>query len=449
MINLKNILVRILNSFAKYGLLLASIFVFLSPSSSNAGGGITVIRDSELESVISEIAAPLVKASGISSLKIHILSDDAINAFTIGGNEIFLNSGTITMFKDPEIIRGIIAHEMGHVLGHHVVRKIDDIESYAKAAAGGVAVGLISVLAGNPILGIGAAAGGVNYAAAESLMTSRVYESSADQAALKMLEKSGNSAIGLLKLLNYLSKMDPKGDGIQYDLTHPLSTQRVSAVNIFLKNSKFKSPTTSENLKRRFARAAFKLEAFTIPLSYNVTKSGNSEIDNYAASIRAFRSGKLNDSIALINSLLDSSPNDPYYNELKGQILFEFGRKDSFEYYNKAASLLPNDPMIRLGRAVVMINISKDPQHNAEVIDDLKFVISKEPDNLVPIYFLSVAYGKSGDEARSNLYNAIMLFKQGNLKGARMMAKSAVKNLPEGTTEWYKANDIILTSDSK
>ncbi len=436
MINLKNILGKI----RKIAL---AVFLIFSTFNALASGRISVIRDSELEDAINEIVSPLVKASGLQSLKIHILLDDSINAFTAGGNEIFLNSGTITMFKDPEIIRGIIAHEMGHVLGHHVLRKVEDVEGYNKVAGGGIAIGLISILTGNPILGIGAIAGGVNYAGAESLMTSRVYESSADQAALKLLEKSGNSAAGLLKLLNYLSKTDPKGDGIQYDLTHPLSTDRISAVTLFLKNSKFKSPTTPENIRRKFLRAAYKLDAFTIPLAYDVQKSGDPEIDTYVSSIKSFRSGKLNESIASINSLLESKPNDTYYNELKGQILFEFGRKDSFEYYDKAVKLSPNDPMIRLSRAVVRINISKDPDHNAEVIDDLKFAISKEPDNIVPIYFLSVAYGKSGDEARSALYNAIMLFKQGNFKDAKMMAKAAIKGLQNGSTEWYKANDII------
>lgn len=407
----------------------------------------SIIRDSEIEHAISKVVEPLIKVSNLKTLKIHILSDNSINAFTSGGDDIFINSGLITLFPDPEVLRGVIAHEIGHVLGHHVLRKIDDFERNNNVASTGIAIGILSALSGNPVFAMGALSAGVNTAYSANLQSSRVYEASADQSALQLLEKSGNSAIGLLTLLNFLHARENGVNIFPYDNTHPLSADRISAINLFVQNSKYKSGTTGSQVKKDFIRAAFKLYAFTTPLNGNIKKSGFKDVDDYVDAIIAFRKSEVDKAISLIDSLLRSYPNDPYYNELKGQILFEFGKKEAYASYEKASVLLPNDVMIRLSKAAVMLNIFSDSKYYQSIIEDLKFCLSQEPDNIMPLYFLSVAYGKFGDEGRSALYNGMMLFKQGNIKGAKAMAKFAISKLQSETPEWYKANDILLFSD--
>lgn len=408
---------------------------------------INIIRDSEIENTINQVIKPLLRASSINNLKIHILSDNSINAFTGGGSEIFVNSGLISNFPDADLFRGVIAHEMGHIMGHHVLRQIDNIENQQKVAASAMAIGLAGALAGAPIVAIGAMAGGINYADSTIMQSSRIFESSADQAGLQLLEKSGNSAIGLLKLLTYLENNTNNLFTNPYEMTHPLSADRIDAVSNFIARSKFKTSQTAPAISYAFKRAAFKLYAFTAPLSNaSVTKSGSEEIDNYIMAILAMRKGKLQDAINYIDRLLGASPEDPYYHELKGQILFAFGKKEALASYQKAIELLPNDALLRISRAAVILNIdSKNQAHFTQIINDLKFAQNKEPDNLMPYYFLAIVYDKLGDKGSSALNHAIFFFKQGNLKDAKMMARIAVKFLPQNTPDWYKANDIILT----
>lgn len=410
-------------------------------------GAVNVIRDSEIEHAIDEVISPLIKASGITRLKIHILSDNTINAFTAGGNEIFVNSGLIVTFPDVDVFRGVIAHEMGHVLGHHVFRQIENLETGQITSMSAMAIGLVGALAGAPVIGLGAMASGMNYADSSVLHSSRVYESSADQAGLMLLEKSGNTSTGLLKLLDYLNRNTNSFFTNRYEMTHPLSSDRIIAVENFIRKSKFKNSQTSERENRDFKRAAFKLYAFTTPLSEKaLIKSGSEEIDTYVAAIISMRLGKLTESMTHIDRLISVRPEDPYYHELKGQILFGFGKKECLASYQKAVALLPGDALLRISRAVVILNIdSKNPVFYPQIIEDLKFAQRKEPDNLMPYYFLSVVYDKAGDRGRSTLNNAIFLFKQGKLKDAQMMAKIAVKNLQPDTPDWNKANDIILT----
>ena len=406
----------------------------------------SVIRDSEIENAINEVISPLIKVSGIRNLKMHILSDNTINAFTGGGNEIFVNSGLISTFPDADLFRGVIAHEMGHVMGHHVLRQIDNIENQQIVAASAMAIGLAGALAGAPVVAIGAIAGGINYADSTILHSSRVFESSADQAGLKLLEKSGHTSIGLLKLLTYLEKNSNNLFTNPYEMTHPLSGDRISTISSFVVTSKFKTSQTSPKISHSFTRAAFKLYAFTTPLNVSIRPSGSKEIDHYVMAIIAMRKGKLQDATNYINRLLELRPQDPYYHELKGQILFAFGKKEALASYQKAIELLPYDVLLKISRAAVILNIDgKNKTHFTQIVDDLKFAQKKEPDNLMPYYFLSIVYDKLGDSALSSLNHAIFFFKQGNLKDAKMMARIAVKYLPANSPDWYKANDIILT----
>jgi predicted Zn-dependent protease len=98
-----------------------------------------------------------------------------------------------------------------------------------------VALGIASAVASaNPEAIAAGAIGGMDMAEKTLLKYSRTYESSADQAAFKLLEKSGNSAVGLQKLLQYFMVENRAYDIDKYLLTHPISNERLSTVNQFL-----------------------------------------------------------------------------------------------------------------------------------------------------------------------------------------------------------------------
>jgi len=426
-------------------------------------GAVNIIRDSEIEHAIWQVIAPVAKAANLKRLKIHILSDDAPNAFTAGGEEIFFSSGLITNFPDPEIVRGVAAHEIGHILGKHVLRQLDNIEQQSKVAASSVAIGLASALAGNPVLAIGAMMGGMHYSERSILKSSRVYEASADQAGLKLLEKSGNTSEGLLKLLKYFNARQNKLDLNPYELTHPLSSERVNTMLTSYEHSKFKHGTTSPNIRYNFLTAAAKLKAFTVNLSHDhsspevllkneayngLSHEQRSKLETYIRAIIAFRKSDMNKALSYIDSLITGDPTNPYYYELKGQICFEFGKKEAYTYYAKATSLLPSDPLLRLGKAAVELSVFEhDKPHIMNAISDLKFSRAKDKDNILPYYFLSVAYEKIGDKPHSLLAVVSMTAERGDMRQARSMARSVIKDFKPDTPEWHKLNDIITQEE--
>ena len=80
-------------------------------------------------------------------------------------------------------------------------------------------------------------------------------------------------------------------------------------------------------------------------------------------------------------------PDDSYYHELKAQIYFEAGKKAALHEYELAEEARPNDPLIRLGKAIVgMTAHIDDPRYINRYYKDLLLVLDKEPDNLLALH---------------------------------------------------------------
>ena len=137
-------------------------------------------------------------------------------------------------------------------------------------------------------------------------------------------------------------------------------------------------------------------------------------------------------------------PQDPYYHELKAQILFEAGKNGALAEYTVASQLRKDDPLILLGKAIVGITQHQEtPIKLAEFYKDLAFVLQKEPDNLLALYYMAIVYERKGLKGKSYLNSAIIANKLGHQKDARNLSTAALKELKINSPEWYKANDIL------
>ncbi len=83
----------------------------------------SVLRDAETEALLADMARPLFQAAGLSpaNAKVVLIQDSSINAFVAGGQIVYLNSGLIDAASDANEVQGVIAHELGHVVGGHAV----------------------------------------------------------------------------------------------------------------------------------------------------------------------------------------------------------------------------------------------------------------------------------------------------------------------------------------
>ncbi|MFK8039767.1 MAG: M48 family metalloprotease [Rickettsiaceae bacterium] len=416
--------------------------------------GLEVIRDSEIEETLYLIVDPIKKSANLPKLQIYIINDDNANAFTMFKDVIYINSGLIVKYPNIDILRGVMAHEVGHIVGHHLVRQLSNIDSYKTFNFTTSILGVLaSVLVGDSNLAIAGYGLGEHIPVRAFLSHSRTNEYAADQTALKLLEASHCSCVGMIELFESFSSLrDPKLIN-SYVQTHPLDQERISIIRDFCFNSKYRNAKNSDFLSYRLNRASAKLRAFTDnnpkSLLRGASKSYSKDIAKYVQSICYFRMHDMKNSIAYINELIESNPQDPFYNELKAQILFEFGNANSINFYDIASNFRPNDELIELSRAIVGITIYSNKAELKPFKTVLDKIILQNPDNILSLQYLAIYYGKIGANAKAQLTSAIIYSKTGELKKAKLFAKYAIKKLKKDSSAWYKANDIILMKDDQ
>ncbi len=112
---------KYLRTIIPRAIIYCSLFIFHC-SLINIAHGATLINDTEIESVLTELISPLARAAEIPDgrLRINLVNDNDFNAFVMGGEDLFIYTGLLTQIKSPDALQAVIAHEMGHMLGGHI-----------------------------------------------------------------------------------------------------------------------------------------------------------------------------------------------------------------------------------------------------------------------------------------------------------------------------------------
>ena len=153
-----------------------------------------LIRDSEIENTIRSYAKPLLKAAGLpeSSVHIHIVNDNRINAFVFDGLNIFINTGLLLKSENLGEIIGVLAHEIGHLEGAHLARTKTAIKNASNKVLITQILGALTAIGSKNSSAIGDASRVIIMAGSATaqnhfLSYSRSQEQAADQASLKYL----------------------------------------------------------------------------------------------------------------------------------------------------------------------------------------------------------------------------------------------------------------------
>jgi len=257
-----------------------------------AESGPIIIRDTEIENVLKIWTEPVIKASKLdpAAIRFVLVQSKNMNAFVAGGPNIFLYSGLLEKTDNPAQVIGVVAHELGHISGGHLVRGRGAIENASYESMLGTILGIGAAIAtGNGGVGAAVAAGAQSTALNKYLAFSRVQESSADQAGLSALEKAGYSPKGMRDFMHKLESQEllPASQQSEYVRTHPLTRNRVDALSAGLARSEHKDVALPAVWIDQHARIIAKLTAFITPeqVVWNYPDSDNSIAADYARAI--------------------------------------------------------------------------------------------------------------------------------------------------------------------
>ena len=384
------------------GLIMCMLLMLGSGTAKSA----SVFRDSEVENVIKKVSLPLLEVANINAdeVKVFIVDDNSVNAYVTPDNHIFIHKGLLKFSKDPSVVVGVLAHEIGHISQHHLIKRAGEHRQEAIVQGIGYLLGIAAALV-EPKIAPVIVAGSSTISQRMLLAHSRTQEEAADQLALEYLDAAGYSHEGLLQVLRYFSHDEAQAGVIdEYILTHPLSETRIRKVVGYSHKRKIVGFTRED--MERFSRIVDKTEAFLTPLD-SLTRR---PLSPYMQSIVRYRIADAKGALMILSELIAAAPTDPYLREIRAQIFYKLGDINScVADYKAALALLPDDTLIKLELAQALL--IKDPQ---QAIPYLEHVSSQERDNPYVWNQLAIAYGRTGRVGMSYFALAHRYFFEGN-----------------------------------
>ena len=416
----------------------------------------SLLRDTEIEETLNEYTDPILRAAGLnpSNVDLYLVNDPSLNAFVTRGQNIFLHSGLILEADTPNQLKGVIAHEAGHIAGGHIVRSDYGNRSAYGAILIAAGIGLAAILAGEGEAGALVLGGSQQFGVIEALAYSRVNESAADQYAAQYMERTGQSGQGLIDFFDKFRAQEVLSQArrFPYFRGHPLSSNRIDALREKVEESAYTTVADSEDHQHRLDMTKAKLRGFLEGPQLVFSKyppSDTSKPARYARAVAHFKAADLRNAVREIDSLIEEEPSNPYFYELKAQILYESGQgSQSIEPAKRALELKPESALLKLALAQALLE-SEETLNVQKSVDLLKSGLLEEPQNSFMWYTLSRAYGELNQEALAKYATAEQAYAIGDVQRARSFAQRAQKDLPRKEPQWRRASDIIVIADAE
>ena len=277
-----------------------------------------IIRDAEIENFLTEMANPIFEAANLNlnSVDIYIFNDKAVNAFVACGQKVFINTGLIQSFEKPSMLRGVLAHETGHIAGGHLARSDKAMEKAQTPMIVGLLLGVGAAIAGEGDAAQALLLGSQQIAKGMVAKYSRSQESAADQAAFQYLEKIEKSSTGMLEVLYSFANQEalsPRQQKIRVR-SHPVSRDRIRSLEEKVQKSKFIENEDDDKLMFEYKMIQAKLNGFLNNAKDIIKKGSNgSDQSKYALAVAYYRQALLNDSILILDELILKYPKNPWY----------------------------------------------------------------------------------------------------------------------------------------
>ena len=416
----------------------------------------SILRDAETEALFRDMSAPIVTAAGLrpADVSFALINDDSINAFVVGGQTVYIHSGLIQAADNANQVQGVIAHELGHIADGHVITSSEGQRPAMGIYLLSMVLGLAAMAAGGGEAGAGILAAGQQAAMGKYLAFNRVQEATADASAVRYLDTAGITGRGMLEFFKKLQQQEFRYGTKNIDpfmQSHPLSGTRVATLTGDLQASKSWGKPLDPALEERFRRVKAKLDGYLLPPPQALQKYPDSDQSLYAHYARAYawhRAGYPQKADAEAEALVAHAPDDPYFQEIMGQILLEAGKpKLALAPLKRATEGSRSDPLIATtyGHALIA---TEDAANYDEAKRVLRGAVARDDENPFAWFQLGTAYELTGDEARAALASAERASMMGDDRTAADRARYAMAGIPKNTPDWIRAQDIAMTAQN-
>jgi len=432
--------------FHAFSSTLALAFCLLLTNPAHAVG---LLRDADIEYGLKQIAAPILRAAGLSAgrVKILVVNEGSLNAFVVSNDAIYVHYGLINRMDNATMLQAVLAHEAAHIANGHITRRITNLGNANKIAGLGMALAVAAAAAGGGKAAAGIALGVQSSAQRSFLGHTRSEEASADQSAIRYMKSAGADPKGMSQVMELFSGQELLSVNRQdpYTRSHPLSRDRLRQIEAYV--TAYGNLPADPQAEYWFARVKGKLSAYTNAPKWTLRRLKETpypDVRYLREAVARHRQSQTRKAISAIDKAIATRPGDPFFYDMKGQILLEtrnFGAAAAS--YGRGVQLAPNDALLLAGygRALLANGQTK------KALPILEKARSRDFRDGSMLRDLSVAYAKTGQTGMAALTTAERYALIGRLKDAGIHAKRAVALLPQGSGPWQRAQDVLIASE--
>jgi predicted Zn-dependent protease len=389
-------------------------------------------------------------------IRVALIEDDTINAYVTNGQNMFIHTGLILAAQNANELKGVLAHETGHISGAHLARSREAMSQAMVPAFVSIGLGLMAIAAGAPDAGAALIAGSQQFAYASFVQHTQTQESRADQAAVSLMEATGQSGRGLLDFANRQFRYNEflmRNQVPAWMRTHPLWTDRIQALRLKVDQGAHRDAKEDPAHAAAFLMMQAKLTGYLRHPRETLRKyplTDTSVPARYARAISAMRQADFGVAKKEALALAGEQPNNAYFQELLGEILLTTGQeRGSIPHHRKALELEPRHPLLQINLARALVKTNDEASVN-EAITLLQQVTQvTEPDNITAWFSLAEAYDQKEEDGMARLATAEMRFRLGDFPGAKSFAERAKERLEKDTPSFRRAVDIATVAETR
>ncbi len=239
-----------------------------------------------------------------SPLRFFWVRDPELNAFALPGGFIGVHTGLMLETRSESELAGVVAHEIAHVVQHHITRAYADRQTIGLPTMAAMLAGIALAAAGGGggQIGQAVAVGSMAASAQRIVNFTRANEQEADRVGTDLLIRAGFEPNGMASFFGRLENLSGSAAQIpEFLRTHPLALNRAADTENRSLRTRPTGRTPGDELYYRYMRARIAALSVATPAQAvrdherRTAEGGTDETDRYGYVLALERAGRLDD----------------------------------------------------------------------------------------------------------------------------------------------------------
>lgn len=348
--------------------------------------GVPEWKDPIVQDYVKNMMSKLLPHSNVGNIdiKLLLLEDERLNAFSVPGGVFGVNAGLISFANKEGEFMSVMAHELAHLSQRHYKRGKDRSEETYLPTMAGILAGIALAYSGAGNAGLATAMSAQALSAQDRLSFSRKFEKEADREGVNILKSAGYHPEYMVNTFRRMMRISnlQGNNPLPFLLTHPMTENRLSDIENRIKNEDILNKeklSTNMEYSVIYARSIFKQHSEN--RSYAVEKMKESEQSDdtidYLNALFLSKDNKVKDSLETIDKLSDKYPDITSIKATGLEIALDDNQYDNaIERGEKILRLVPDYEPVK----IMMVKAYIQTQPN-KALHEIKKIIEDDSNN--------------------------------------------------------------------